>query len=499
MAQAAALFGFAAVGLVVARAHARISELTPQERELRREIVAAQASSPQQRRRQRQRSGGVGGSASTGGDDGGVASLSFCARKATRIPPFLFCPSLGLGASLRALDLSKNQLAALPPAIGELAALTALNVSRNFLKRLPPELGRLARLVTLDASSNGLKVSGIALDALAAGLSSLRLLDLRYNNKICDSAQAGCEFDVTGLLAARLPGVRCLTTPRALFHEKEHAADRDACHVSSQIAPFSTGTLRRRLALVFGETTDPDKVERAELTRRLLAHYAARPPRAVRRVAGAPVSEAACAALLAELELWAEAQIRERPTIRAQQYMILSAPGAFPFSKKGKGKAKVAARKVAAHAKLWALARRAMEEVDREYADKYTAVAFTRNFEGSPHIDTQNTGPFYGLALGDFSEGGGALCVECSAREVAHIDTRGRLGRADGRFPHWVAPYTGTRFSVIYYQTQGEMVPVTTAVFSGEPLVDDPPTFTSPEDRYYNCYDQATNTYAPRA
>ena len=79
------------------------------------------------------------------------------------------------------------------------------------------------------------------------------------------------------------------------------------------------------------------------------------------------------------------------------------------------------------------------------------------------------------------------------------VNTKGRLGRVDGRFPHWVAPYTGTRFSVIYYQTQGEMVPVTTAVFSGEPLVDDPPTFTSPEDRYYNCYDQATNTYAPRA
>ena len=141
-----------------------------------------------------------------------------------------------------------------------------------------------------------------------------------------------------------------------------------------------------------------------------------------------------------------------------------------------------------------------MEEADPDYAARYTAVAFTRNFEGSPHIDTQNIAPFYGLALGDFSAGGGALCVECSAREVAHIDTRHRLGRADGRYPHWVAPYTGTRFSVIYYQTRGEVVPVTTAVFSGEPLVvDDPATFTSAEDRYYNCYDPVTNTYAPKA
>ena len=456
------------------RARAALSELSSEERELRRDLL-------------KHSGGGYG-----------LDSLSLRARRATRIPPFLVCPSLGLGASLQTLDLGKNQLTTLPPAIGELAALTALDVSRNFLKRLPTELGRLARLVTLDASSNRLKVSGIALDALAT-LVALRLLDLRYNNKICDSAQAGCEFDVTALLAARLPGVCCPTTPRALFHEKTHAADRDAEDIASQLAPFSTGTLRRRLALVFGETTDPDKVERGELMRRLLDHYETHGPRKVRHVAGTPVSDATCAELLHELEQWAAEEIRERPTIRAQQYMILSAPGAFPFSKKGKGKAKVAARKVAAHAKLWALARRAMEEVDPLYASKYTAVAFTKNFQGSPHIDTQNTGPFYGLALGDFSAGGGALCVECSAREVAHIDTRKCLGRADGRYPHWVTPYTGTRFSVIFYQTQGEMVPVTTAVFAGEPLVDDPATFSSPEDRYYNCYDQATNTYAPTA
>lgn len=39
-------------------------------------------------------------------------------------------------------------------------------------------------------------------------------------------------------------------------------------------------------------------------------------------------------------------------------------------------------------------------------------------------------------------------CAWCSAREVAHVDTRGKLGKVDGRYPHWVGPYTGTRFSV---------------------------------------------------
>jgi hypothetical protein len=419
---------------------------------------------------------------------GRLTTLSLSGRKAVRIPSFVFT-EFDIAASLQTLDLSKNQLRELPSAIGELAALTELSVSRNFLKRLPAELGRLARLVTLDVSSNVLRATHLSLESLAA-LRDLRTLDLRYNNKI--------DATHSSTLAARLPGATCLVTARALFDDKSHAADRDATLVRSQLQPFSTGTLRRRLALVFGDTTDPDTVERDELMRRLLACYDAHGPRAVRRVRGAPVSPSVCAELLEELEAWAEQEVRERPTIQAQQYMILSAPGAF--STKHAGKAKLAARKVAAHGKLWALARRAMEEVDPQYAKLYTAVAFTKNFVGSPHIDTQNTGPFYGLALGDFSEGGGALCVECSAREVAYVDTRRRLGRVDGRFPHWVAPYeSGTRFSVIYYQTQGQVVPVTTAVFEGEATVDDPATFCAAEDRYYNRYCQATNTYAPSA
>ena len=81
--------------------------------------------------------------------------------------------------------------------------------------------------------------------------------------------------------------------------------------------------------------------------------------------------------------------------------------------------------------RLWALARRAMEEVDSDFARKYTAVAFTCNFTGSPHIDTQNTGPFYGLALGDFSAGGGALAAgqraaRGGAGEEAHGADQGR-------------------------------------------------------------------------
>ena len=47
---------------------------------------------------------------------------------------------------------------------------------------------------------------------------------------------------------------------------------------------------------------------------------------------------------------------------------------------------------------------------------------------------------------------------------VLQVDTRNRLGKVDGRFPHWVAPYdeSAERFSLIYYQTEGQVQPLPT-------------------------------------
>ena len=52
--------------------------------------------------------------------------------------------------------------------------------------------------------------------------------------------------------------------------------------------------------------------------------------------------------------------------------------------------------------------------------------------------------------------------MECSAREVAEVGTRHRLGKVDGRVPHWVAPYDAgaERYSLIYYQTEGKPSPM---------------------------------------
>jgi len=423
------------------------------------------------------------------GCEGPVTALCLSAKfpSIQRVPDWLFSAEFGLAESLLTLDLTSNKLRELPPLLGRLQSLTALDISRNWLRALPSQLGDLKSLAKLNALGNQLRTTELCLPELAS-LPLLRELDLRYNDKI----DAATKTVVTAQLG---PRVECHVTIKKKFEQKLHAADRDATLVQSQMAPHCTPTLRRRLALVFGEPTDPSTVSREQVIDRLVVHYDKLGPRAIRRVSGMPVSGRVCVALLEEMKLWVSEDLKagranDRPTVNAQHYMILRSPADFEVQTSNK--AARAAGKLARFSKLWGLARDAMLEVDEEYGGKYTAVAFTKNFNGSPHIDTQNIGPFMGLALGEF-QGGGALCVESSAREVAHVDTRHRLGKVDGRFPHWVDPdYTGDRYSVIYYQTLGEGAPPTTAVFAGEAMVEDPPTFNP--SGYQYVYDPETGT-----
>ena len=129
-----------------------------------------------------------------------------------------------------------------------------------------------------------------------------------------------------------------------------------------------------------------------------------------------------------------------------------------------KRKARLAAEKHQRFARLSHLAHLAILEVDPTHAKEgYSAIAVSKGFVGSPHIDTYDVGPQYALALGTFS--GRALCVESGARQLVRIDTKGRMAKFDGRFPHWVLPYEGERYSIIWFRTTGPPTPQTTAVF----------------------------------
>ncbi|CAN0455554.1 unnamed protein product, partial [Discosporangium mesarthrocarpum] len=64
--------------------------------------------------------------------------------------------SLGQLTQLQTLDLSRNQLTALPESLGQLTQLQTLDLPRNQLTALPESLGQLTQLQTLHLSSNQL-------------------------------------------------------------------------------------------------------------------------------------------------------------------------------------------------------------------------------------------------------------------------------------------------------------------------------------------------------
>jgi hypothetical protein len=197
----------------------------------------------------------------------------------------------------------------------------------------------------------------------------------------------------------------------------------------------------------------------------LLRLYSLEQPRALLHASGTPLEPGVLAAASAALHEWSASFQQgnlERTSVNAEHYMILTSPIVFaPGSKK----ASQAASKLSAHRPLWDAAMSALSSVDADFAGRCTAVAVTHNFRGSPHIDKQNVGPFYGLSVGP-PPGTGGIMVEASARVVVEVDTVGRLGKVDGRYPHWVAPYEGERWSLIFYRTLGDGEEVGPAVLS---------------------------------
>ena len=260
----------------------------------------------------------------------------------------------------------------------------------------------------------------------------------------------------------------------------ESPAVRDANLLQSQLEPWPTSNLRQRLVNDFGESyKDMDPLDRKKLLDKLLRHYQDRedpsintknlPSRKVVRVrGGTPLGPGMEEALLEELKAWRKQQgnVNTRPSIKATSYLILRSPTESEIEQKRLGtlsrRASKALYKIEKHKSLWDLATKAIELVrphDPDFPESFSALAVTYGFMGSPHIDKQNTGPFYGLSLGNFTgaiNGGGCVCVEADAFTVAHVSTHNRLNKCDGRYPHWVGNYEGERYSLIYYATSTE-------------------------------------------
>ena len=402
-----------------------------------------------------------------------------------------------LSTTILHLNLSRNELWDISAeAFAPLSStLITLDISRNWFEALPEAIESLHHLKELRASYNLLKpnpTNSLRLDTLT-NMKQLEVIDIRFNQK-CGN-QSLLEL-MQSTLNDKVIVKMTVTYPPAIHTSDTYddrvgasPAVRDATLLRSQLEPWSTMALRRRLVSDFGQEFTPDgrswadeDITRGQVMNRLLACYQEEASdkqnqptcdrddngRLIVHVSGQKLDEILCNKLLHALkEVWASSSTtcnRERPSICADNYMILCSPSIFdPTSQK----AAKAAGKLKRHQALWDIAYEALNSVDPFFASQYTAVAVTHNFIGSPHIDKQNCGPFYGLSLGNFEEGGNIM-VECSARVLASVNTKNSMAQVDGRFPHWVSPYNrnaNDRYSLIYYRTEGHIDQIGPAVF----------------------------------
>jgi len=384
---------------------------------------------------------------------------------------------------LTTLDVSSNELSALP-GLALLSHLEVLCLRRNWFNALPSDIGELRALRKIDASRNFLKPNqeSLRFDQLRS-LPHFQALDVSLNQK-CRTAEHR-EIIRKQLRPREVDVAVTVWQERSNLEHNcigASAAERDPALLRSQLEPWGTVNLRRRLVRDFGTApTDPVSVDRAGVMDLLLRCY--RDEGLLRREAagdedldpnlgvgdrrtihvdGAPVRKELLDEILVELKDWrgngkrgGSMKGRERPSIKAVCYMILHAPSASGGERNTSRRDKRREKKMEGNAKLWELALQALQETDPEFAARCSEIAVTYGFTGSPHIDRQNASPFYGLSLGEFAEGTGGISVECSPRIVANVNTKHRLGRVDGRYPHWVSRYDPKedRFSLIYYDT----------------------------------------------
>ena len=162
--------------------------------------------------------------------------------------------------SMVSLDLSHNELTDVPDLRALGATLTALDLSRNWFKEIPTQqILQLTRLVRLNASRNFLRPSTVrpAL-ALLKQLGTLGHVDLRFNRKcdrqdLLDEARAALGPDVTVLMSVvRDRHGKLLPTPHGTFVGASPAV-RDATSLRAQLEPWPTFVLRQRLVKDFGE------------------------------------------------------------------------------------------------------------------------------------------------------------------------------------------------------------------------------------------------------
>jgi hypothetical protein len=92
----------------------------------------------------------------------------------------------------------------------------------------------------------------------------------------------------------------------------------------------------------------------------------------------------------------------------------------------------------------------------QEYSDLHlptnffwTQVQINRCFETPPHRDPANQGASVIVAFGDYT--GGKLCINKNGK-VYYKDIKNKPLKFNGaKWTHWTSPYSGTRWSLVFY------------------------------------------------
>lgn len=83
-----------------------------------------------------------------------------------------------------------------------------------------------------------------------------------------------------------------------------------------------------------------------------------------------------------------------------------------------------------------------IKEYDQDF--KFTTIQVNKNVMSRPHIDKNNVGPSCIIGLGDYEYG--KLVIEGKEYNI-----KNRFKKFDGRLGHWITPFKGTRYSIIYF------------------------------------------------
>ena len=224
------------------------------------------------------------------------------------------------------------------------------------------------------------------------------------------------------------------------------------------LKPLPTAELRRRCAaLEEGTQAQSSSGTRQDLLEALVAAYERR-PRAERRCRGKPLPPQLAAELTAELQRLQWPKKSARPGLDSERYLVL--PNRRGVQACGTRHPHFQLRQLCDAAVAFA-----------SPAFEHTAIAVTKNFVGSPHIDAFDRSEQLATSLGDVS--GGELCVDEDPsgidgssssggggeprHSVAVVETLNCVASLDGRHVHWVRSFNGgDRFSIIWYNTESE-------------------------------------------